>query len=248
MKKLLLILSIALVSIASASAQCTPDPQYTTPGIYPDSATGMSAGCQDVYYEQLITNVVPVDTTVELIPGFPTTLAFDSIVITSFTGLPASGNLTYACNTTLGGCSFAGGTTGCAIITGTPTVADVGIHNLVITVDVYVGGLGTPSSTQDIDWYFIEIYAAGSPECNVGLTEDDLTGIKLYPNPTENVLTLEGMAANTENITITNLNGQVMNVFNNVNATSLDINVGHLESGIYFVRIDDAEVIRFVKK
>ena len=244
MKKLLLILSIAFVSIASANAQCTPDPQYTTPGIYTDSATGFAAGCQDVYYEQLITNVVPVDTTVELIPGFPTTLAFDSIVITNFTGLPAS--LTYACNTTLGGCSFAGGTTGCAIISGTPTVGDVGTHNLVITVDVYVGGLGTPSSTQDIDWYFIEILDAAS--CNIGLSENDLTATKLYPNPTENVLTLEGMAANTESITITNLNGQVMNVFNNVNATSMDINVEHLESGIYFVRIDDTEVIRFVKK
>ena len=139
MKKLLLFVSIAFLSVTGANAQCTPDPQFTTPGIYPDSATGFASGCQDQYYEQLITNVVPVDTIVELIPGFPVTLAFDSIVITDFQGLPSS--LTYACATSLGGCSFAGGQTGCAIITGTPTLADVGTHPLVITVDVYVGGL-----------------------------------------------------------------------------------------------------------
>ena len=300
MKRLLLLVSITLLSIASASAQCTPDPQYTEPGIYPDSATGFNSGCVGQPYEQLITNVVPVDTTTEIIPGFPVTLAFDSIVIVSFTGLPSSGNLTYACNTSLGGCSFAGGQAGCAIITGTPDASDVGTHNLAITVDVYVGGLSTPQATEVIDWYFILIEdvpvisqsgadlvssstinqwqldgsdiagATGqthTPTTNgsytvvgncgtsqpyvvsdVGLGENGLSTVIAYPNPTNSILTLSGLDVNTETITITNINGQVMNVFTDVNTTSKEINVEHLESGIYFVRIDASDVIRFVKK
>ena len=41
MKKTLLTLSLAIATIF-ASAQCTPDPQFSAPGIYPDSTTGLS--------------------------------------------------------------------------------------------------------------------------------------------------------------------------------------------------------------
>lgn len=239
MKKLLLLASIAFLSVAQANAQCTPDPQYTEPGIYPDSATGFASGCANQAYTQLITNVVPVDTCAVIIPGFPcTTLAFDSIVITNFTGLPSS--LSYACNTTLGGCSFAGGLTGCAIISGTPTPADIGVHNLVITVDVYVGGIPTPSSTQDIDWYFIEIL-----DCGVGLDEVDPSALELYPNPAETVINLNNV--NVDQLTITNINGQVIQVVNTNGAQSLEVNIAELASGVYFVNKGN-ETIRFVKK
>lgn len=239
MKRLLLLASIAFLSVAQANAQCTPDPQYTEPGIYPDSATGFSAGCVGQAYTQLITNVVPVDTCVVIIPPFPcTTLAFDSIVITNFTGLPAS--LSYECVTSLGGCSFAGGQTGCAIITGTPVLADIGTHNLVITVDVYVGGLGTPSSTQDIDWYFIEI-----SNCGVGLEEGELAETSLFPNPAENMIQLTNV--HSDILTITDVNGQVMQVVDMKGAKEIEISIAELASGVYFVRMGD-ENIRFVKK
>ena len=41
MKKSLLILISAIATIF-ASAQCTPDSQFSAPGIYPDSVTGLS--------------------------------------------------------------------------------------------------------------------------------------------------------------------------------------------------------------
>ena len=155
-------MSFSIVAISSANAQCIPDPAYTTPGIYPDSATGFNSGCVGVQYDQLITNVVPADTCVVIIQGFPcATVSIDSIKIVSFTGLPAS--LSYSCydaqNTTSppDQCTYEGGTTGCAAITGIPTAGDVGVHNLVITVDVYAGGSGSSQGTQVIDWYFIEI-------------------------------------------------------------------------------------------
>jgi len=240
MKRLLLFVSIAFLGIAQANAQCTPDPQYTDPGIYPDSATGFASGCADQPYTQLITNVVPVDTCVVIIPGFPCqTVNFDSIVIVNFTGLPAS--LSYACSTTLGGCSFAGGTTGCAIITGTPTLADVGVHNLVITVDVYVGGAGVPAATQDIDWYFITITDCGTN----GLNEGQLAETSLFPNPAENMIQLTNV--HSEILTITDVNGQVMQVVDMKGAQEIEISIAELASGVYFVRMGE-ENIRFVKK
>lgn len=247
MKKLLLLLAVTFVTVLGANAQCTPDPAFTDPGIYPDSATGFASACVGDLYEQVVTNIVPVDTTVEIIPGFPTTLDFDSIVIVSFTGLPAS--MTYSCSTTLGGCSFAGGEAGCVLISGTPTAGEEGTYNPVITVDVYVGGTGVSSSTQDIDWYEIEVLAAGN--CNAGLIENSTSSVSLYPNPTENNLTLEGLNGSSNTISVVNMNGQVMNSHSVIASDSFELNVSNLDSGIYFVKIDSensSETIRFIKK
>ncbi len=246
MKKLLLLTCAVLLNIAAANAQCTPDPQYTSPGIYPDSATGFVSGCEGMPYEEIITNVVPVDTLVELIPGFPTTVAFDSIVIVDFQGLPASGNLTYACSSTLGGCSFAGGEAGCVVIQGTPDASDVGTHNLAITVDVYVGGIPTASTSEVIDWYSIVIDPASS--CTSGLDETGGDQFTLYPNPAETSLTLDGINPSASSITITNINGQVVKMITDIKSDSEEINISQLENGIYFVQIDSGKVIRFVKK
>jgi hypothetical protein len=255
MKRILLLASITLFSIASASAQCTPDPQYTTPGIYPDSATGLSAGCVGDPYDQLITNVVPVDTAVQLVPPPipPVVLPFDSVVIISVTGLPAG--FTYACNdvqntiSPADGCAFEGGTSGCVSISGTPAAGDEGVYPLLIVVEAFLGGQPTAISTINVDWYSIEILPAGN--CNAGLSILKNDGLSLYPNPAENVLTLNGISATTERISITSANGQLMNTYTNITGSSMELNVQHLENGIYFIRIQSdeaAEAIRFVKK
>ena len=253
MKRILLLASITLFSIASASAQCTPDPQYTTPGIYPDSATGLSAGCVGDPYDQLITNVVPVDTCVVIAVPPCVTLAFDSVVITSVTGLP--NGFTYACNdaqntvSPADGCAFEGGTTGCVSITGTPAAGDEGNYPLLIVVEAFLGGAPSAISTINVDWYSIEILPAGN--CNTGLSVLDSDGLSLYPNPAENVLTLNGISATTERISITSSNGQIMDTYTNITGSSMELNIQHLENGIYFIRIQSdeaAEAIRFVKE
>ena len=245
MKKLLLFISIALVSIANVNAQCIPDPVFTEPGIYPDSATGFAQACVGVLYEETVTNIVPVDTTVEIIPGFPVTLNFDSIVITSFTGLPPS--MTYSCSTTLGGCSFAGGEAGCVLISGTPTVAEIGVYNPVITVDVYLAGGATPQATQEIDWYVINVADCSTNSVN----ENTLSSINVFPNPANDILSINGLEGNTESIQISDASGKMMISHSNINTASFDVNVENLESGIYFARINqnnNTRVIRFVKQ
>ena len=156
MKKLLLFMSFSIVAIFSANAQCTPDPQYTSPGIYPNEATGFVSGCVGVPYSQLVTNVVPADTVV-IVFGTPVSLPINDIEITSFTGLPPGFTVVYydgenTSNPVDGGI-FEGGTTGCALITGTSSVA--GTYDLTITVIPTVGGVA--QSATIIDWYTIVI-------------------------------------------------------------------------------------------
>lgn len=250
MKKLLLSFAVMLAAITSVNAQCTPDPLYTEPGIYPDSATGLDAACVGEVYNQLITNIVPVDTTTT-IGGFPVTLDFDSVVIVSWTGLPAG--FTYSCydasNVTspVDQCAFEGGTTGCALITGTPTVGDIGSYQQMITVDAYLAGLTTPQSTQVIDYYYIQV-----TDCTLGTGILSNSKFLIYPNPAKSTITLNGLnGIDVSKISIFNMTGKIFSTYENIDSPALDLDVNDLESGIYFVKIDYngvSETIKFVKE
>lgn len=253
MKRLLLLFAITLITGLSANAQCTPDPQYTSPGVYPDSATGFvdaHAGCP---YEQLITNVVPVDTSVVVVPGFPpVTLAFDSVVVTNVSGLPPG--FTYSCydaqNVTspLDQCAFEGGTIGCISIVGNPVLADVGTYNLTIDVDAYLAGGSTPQASYVVDYYSIVVDSI----CAVNVFEFANNKFKLYPNPVAESFTLDGLdGLDVSSISIANAEGKVLRSFNDINTSAFNMNVADLDGGIYFVRIahgTSMDVVRFMKK
>lgn len=246
---------ILTVSLA-ANAQCTPDPQFTTPGVYPDSATGFKCAVVDMPYEQLITNVVPVDTTTMVGP-IPVTLTFDSAVVVSLIGLPPG--FTYSCydaqNTTSppDQCCFEGGTTGCVSIVGTAQAGDEGVYQLSIQVDVYLEGGTAPAASQILDYYSIEVLPVGADPitCTVGIEEYEKSKFKLFPNPVSESFTIEGPSGlNIDATLITNADGKVLRSFADINNPSFDINVSDLEGGIYFVRVvhsGSMDVIRFVK-
>ena len=133
-KKLLLIpIAIFILKIASFGQACTPDPIYTTNGVHPDSATGFDTAYVGIAYTQLVTIIIPKDTT----PIFPPiALTWDSTILVSISGMPAS--MSYACwnnSTNPNRCSWKGNTKGCAIITGTPTAGEVGTHALLFKTD-----------------------------------------------------------------------------------------------------------------
>src|ERR1051326_1740911 len=118
-KKLLALFPILIFvfTLSSFGQACQPDPQYTTSGVYPDSATGFDTAYVGVPYTQLVTIVIPKDTAA-FPPPFPP-LNWDSTTLVSVTGLPAS--MSYACwNNTASAnrCSWPGNTKGCAIISG----------------------------------------------------------------------------------------------------------------------------------
>jgi hypothetical protein len=71
--------------------------------------------------------------------------------------------------------------------------------------------------------------------------------IQVYPNPTTNMLTVEHTAG-LSSFDIVNTLGQVVRVVNTVKSTTLtDINTTELVRGIYYIRVNSFETIRFVK-
>ena len=158
MKKLILSIAALVAFTFSGYSQCTPDPQFTEAGIYPDSATGLSSAWVGYAYEEMITIITPTDTVVD-IPIFGlSNVTIDSVNLTTVTGLPP--NFDYECDPP--NCSFPGGTIKCARLysTSNPLVADIGLYPIVFETTTYVSGvplIGTTTQDDIIDYYFIEI-------------------------------------------------------------------------------------------
>jgi len=242
MKKLLLLASVAFFGALNLNAQCTPDPQYTSPGIYPDSATNFGPACTGQAYTQLITNVVPADTTVT-VPIFGSITAdIDSIVLTGVTGLPPGMSL--ACNPN--GCSFPGGQIGCAIITGTCNTP--GTYNLVFNLKAYVAGLPGGPQSFTLDYYKITVSS-----CNVGLIETSDSPFKMFPNPAGQKVVLSGLTSEygVKSISLTNAEGKLIKTLSLTDGASQEISLEGLNHGLYFVKIDynkGTEVLKLIKE
>lgn len=251
MKKLLLFCAATFLVAASVNAQaCTPDPQFTDTGIFPDSATGLATACIDQPYTQLITNVVPADTIVDIPIIGPTPIPIDSATIVSWTGLP--GDFVYACydgDNTISpadGCCFEGGTTGCAIITGNPIAADIGSYQQIITIDASAGN-GLQTSTTVVDWYWIHVV-----DCANSIQTLTTSRFLVYPNPAKDKITLNGLNnIDVESVFVTNMEGKTIASYSNIETPDLDMDLNGFESGMYFVHVNyDGvnEVIKFIKE
>ena len=156
MKKTLLLISFIVLSTLQIQAQCVPNTSNTTPGITPDSATGLSAGTVGVLYSQVLQIFVPATTPV-VIFGQTVTVTVVSVELNSLTGLPPG--LTYACNPS--NCLFPGNSNGCADISGTPTVA--GNYPLTAVITSTGTVFGQPTTQVDtLSYYVIDVTGAVS--------------------------------------------------------------------------------------
>jgi len=140
---LLIVFGISFFNSNLYGQACVPDPQYTAPGIYPDTAIGLASGSQCVPYSEVITLVVPTDTII---------CTIDSVVLTAVSGLPPG--LSYQCEPPF--CSMPGGTSGCLLISGTP--ATIGYYPIVAYTVSYLSGFFCPATNFDtINGYNITI-------------------------------------------------------------------------------------------
>ena len=251
MKRILLFTVFMTVLSGLVNAQCVPDPAFTSPGIYPDSATGFAPACADEPYEQIITVIIPADTTIT-IGGITLTLPFDSVVVSDWQGLPPG--FTYTCNSPnnvtspVDGCAFEGDVIGCVSLTGNPTTADIGSYQQMITTDSYLDGnpLGNPA-TVVIDYYYIHI-----TDCTAGLSVLSNSKFMAFPNPATSEITLNGLnGVNVHTVTVTDMNGRIFEQYENIQEAALQMDINYLNSGMYFIRIDynqTSETIRFMKQ
>lgn len=238
LKKLLLIpIAVLLLKVSSFGQACTPDPQYTNTsadaGIHPDSATNFDTAYVGIPYTQLVTVVIPPDTQA-FPPPFPP-VPWDSTVLTSVTGLPASMN--YACwnnSSKPNRCAWNGNSIGCAIITGTPTSSEVGTHPLVFNTDNYVGGQTSPNP-YTITYYKIVVMNASAINDNPKIQ----SLLQNNPNPfndkSEIIFTSEdnGIAK----FKVYNMIGTVVkeyDIWAKKGINKLEIDAKDYDSGVYF--------------
>lgn len=244
MKKTLLTLSLATATIF-ASAQCTPDSQFSAPGIYPDSVTGLSSAYVGQAYNEIITIITPLDTTV-IYNGIPIAVTIQTIELTSVTGLPTS--FSYDCEA--GNCTFAGGATSCAVLSSpSPDVSELGSHQIIMnTTTTADAGIGIPITQDDvIDYYYIEVLNGTTSTLN---QFNDLTfELKgVFPNPVVNNAKIQFISGTPESVTfkVYNLLGeeiesQFINSQRGVN--TINVNTTSYSEGMYLYSINNGKEV-----
>lgn len=237
-KKLLLIVSaLTVIPVLLLNAQCVPDPTITTPGIYPDSATGLASGTVGIPYSEVIQARVPVDT---LFLG--QTVLITSIDVDNVTGLPPG--ITYSC--TPASCSFPGGSNGCMLLSGTPTTSGVYPLDVTLTANGTLLGFPVPPQTTVLTYYSITI------DVNNGISATMAPGYfdfsALQPNPAQEfteVIFATPLPMEVR-VTIYNVIGKEVysipvSAKSGYNTTR--IATGSLTAGIYLVAIDNGSTV-----
>ncbi|TVR81312.1 MAG: T9SS C-terminal target domain-containing protein [Chitinophagaceae bacterium] len=155
MKKLLLTPLLLLFPLIMFAQVCTPDPQYTMPGIYPDSSVNIPPACVGVLYEQTVTIIVDDE-----IQG----ATINTVTLTNVIGLPAG--FTYQCEPA--NCVFTPNTPYCIFLSGTPTLADTGSYDISFEVEASGNFMGIPITETLLIEDFYELVIGDNPSVNAG--------------------------------------------------------------------------------
>jgi len=247
MKKILLTLTLAFAFIG-ANAQCSPDAQFTLPGIYPDSATGLLNAFVGQSYNQNITIITPTDTTVEYL-GQMLNVTIDNIDLTDVTGLPNS--FSYACDPP--NCSFDGGTITCAeLYSASPLSSEIGSHQIIFETTTYVSNVPfIETTTQDdvIDYYYLNI---SSTTNTINKFNDFTFDLKdIYPNPVSNNAKIQFISGNSTNVFFTVFNHlgekiEERNIAATRGVNDIEISSNDYANGMYLYAINNG--IQIVSK
>ena len=246
MKNFFLTLTLAF-AFFGAQSQCTPDPQFTIAGIYPDSATGLPNAMVGQAYNEVITIISPVDTsTVILGQTIPVTI--QTIELESVTGLPPS--FSYDCATT--DCIFAGGSTSCAVLSSpSPTITEIGSHQIIMntTTTVDAGLFGIQTQNDVVDYYYINITNATSV---INRFNDFTFELKdIFPNPVNNNSKIQFILGNSADVVFTVFNylGEKIeekNIAASRGVNNIEISAKDYANGMYLYSINNG--IQLVSK
>ena len=240
MKKTLLSLTLAFAFIG-AQAQCTPDPQFSTAGIYPDSTTfNATSAIVGQAYNEVITIVTPLDTSV-LYNGVVIPVTIETIELTSVTGLPAS--FSYNCENS--NCIFVGGNTSCAVLSSpSPTNSEVGLHQIFMyTTTTADAGIGFPLTQNDtIDYYYINVTNATSVVDQFNDFTFELKNI--FPNPVNNNAKIQFISGNSADVIFTVFNHlgekiEEKNIAAGRGVNNIEISANDYTNGMYLYSINN---------
>jgi len=239
MKKLLLLsIAVFVLKTFSFGQACSPAPTYTNTntqrGIWPDTLVNFAPAYVGTPYSQLVTIVIPHDTT----SGPPLNIHFnwDSTVMVSVSGLPTS--LTYACwNNNAArpnNCTWNGNSIGCALITGTPVTA--GTYPLLFSTNNYIHTAGNQPAT--VKGYKIIVNAAQGVNENPDVT----VLLQNNPNPFNDKTEISFSTENngTAQLKIYNLMGsmvQQLDVKVKKGMNKIELDAKNFDAGVYFYSV-----------
>lgn len=183
MKKVLLVAALlclwAAAPFSEMSAQCVPDPNITSPGIYPSSDT-LPDGCEGTPYDEVVHFVFPPDTTV-----FGFTLDFDSFLVLSVNNVPNWA--TWQCDQFQNNCTYY--TTpgqllrGCVKIDGTPNAVFNDSVEVVGQAWVTVPFVG-PTALNDTIRLNLRVHPSGNcPITSIDNSFASQLDLNVSPNP-----------------------------------------------------------------
>jgi len=239
MKNFFLTLTLAFAFVG-AQAQCTPDPQFTIAGIYPDSATGLPNAMVGQAYNEVITIISPVDTSTVIL-GQTISVTIQTIELTSVTGLPPS--FSYDCATT--NCIFAGGSTSCAVLNSAgPTSAEIGSHQVIMntTTTVDAGLFGIQTQNDVVDYYYINVSNATSV---INQFNDFTFELKdIFPNPLNSnakIQFISGISADVVFTVYNNLGKKIeeRNIAASRGVNNIEISAKDYANGMYLYSINN---------
>jgi hypothetical protein len=236
MKKFTLSLLFAVVATISI-AQCTPGANFSDSlfGAWPDTTQNLPGAAANVPYTATLNFKVPLNAS-DVNPILTGTI--QNFVVNNVTGLPAG--LSYACNNS--NCTFSGGSTGCAQISGTPTILGIYPVTIEVTGNINIGfGVIIPAPYV-FSGYRIVVGTAG-------ISEFSSENLSVVPNPVQENLTVNGLNS-TDEITIYSITGELLISQKGNGTSTMDINCAELTKGIYllnFTRGTNSTAIRFLK-
>ena len=231
LKKILFTSLFVLAANMLTFAQCSPDESYTSPGVYPDSATNLPLDTAGIPYNVVVTVVIPTDTVVPIIG----TVVIDSIGVTNIAGLPT--NFTKPNNSVYQNGFWAGGTKGCILIQGMANDTQIGTYNLVVSVQAWSNGLILAEYT--IDYYKIIVTHS------VGVSDFDKVEFAVTqntPNPFSEKTEINFTAPSSDvyNFTVYNLLGEVISnqtVKAKVGENKIEYNAHNIPAGVYMYKL-----------
>jgi len=138
------------------------------------------------------------------------------------------------------------------IPTGTATVNHPGFtpttYNQANFPDAIFGDIDEVQIISNTDFYGnFDNFAIDNSSQTLGLNDiiNSETNFKLFPNPTTQYIQVLGLQ-NKQNYNIYNITGAI--ILKGTTANNQNINIQNLTSGLYFLKLDNGNTLKFIKK
>lgn len=108
-----------------------------------------------------------------------------------------------------------------------------------------MGYARVPNGTGD---FVIQSPTFGANNESLSVDEYEMTNtLKVYPNPTNGIFTIESSLNNIETITIVNIQGQLLFQNRFPNETHIELDLSSYAKGVYMVNVNDGNVLKVIR-